>query len=155
MESVIESLKENIESTENRAETAELKVTELTYSNVELSEELEIITGSHENSSNKMSLLEIQLQHTKASSESGQEQQNILYSAIRDMETLIDELKQKVSTAEIRAESAEDQCLLLTNTKSELTKEVATERERITKQLHTQTEEKKIMMQTAKATKSQ
>ncbi|XP_071735705.1 WPP domain-interacting tail-anchored protein 2-like isoform X2 [Rutidosis leptorrhynchoides] len=196
MESVIESLKENVETVENRAETAEGKIAQLTDTNIELSEELEIIKGSHENSSNKMSVLEkqsreleIQLQHAKASSEAGQEQQNMLYSAIWDMETLIDELKQKVSTAEIRAESAEDQCLLLTDTNLELTKEVdflrtevesleaslshanldklatakdisiktklimdtvmqlTTERERIAKQLHSQTEEKKIMMQ--------
>nr|XP_043627008.1 WPP domain-interacting tail-anchored protein 2-like isoform X2 [Erigeron canadensis] len=195
MESMIESLKEDVYSAENRAETAEGKVAELTDSNIELSEELGFLKGSHETSSKKMSLLEkqsreleLQLQNAKVSSEAGQEQQNMLYSAIWDMETLIDELKQKVSTAEGRAENAEEQCLLLTDTTSELTKEVeflkaevesletsliranldkmasakdisiktklimdtvnqlATERERIAKQLHSQTEEKRILM---------
>ncbi|KAI3692256.1 hypothetical protein L6452_32070 [Arctium lappa] len=197
MESMIESLKENVYTAESRAEAAEGKVAQLTDSNIELSEELGFLKGSHENNSKKMSLLEkqsreleLQLQHAKASSESGQEQQNMLYSAIWDMETLIDELKQKVSTAEIKAENAEDQCLLLTDTNSELTKEIeflraevdsletslshanlekmasakdiniktkrimdtvmqlATERERITKQLRSQTEEKRILMET-------
>ncbi|PWA53315.1 hypothetical protein CTI12_AA333690 [Artemisia annua] len=130
MENMIESLKEDVYTTETRAETAEGKVAQLTESNIELSEELGFIKGSHENSSKKMSLLEkqsrdleLQLQHSKASSEAGQEQQNMLYSAIWDMETLIDELKQKVSTAEIKAENAEEQCLLLTDTNLELTKE--------------------------------
>ncbi|KAI3744257.1 hypothetical protein L1987_57334 [Smallanthus sonchifolius] len=196
MENMIESLKEDVYTAENRAETAEGKVTQLTDTNMELNEELVFLKGSHESSSKKMSLLEkqsreleIQVQHAKASSEVGQEQQNMLYSAIWDMETLIDELKQKVSIAEMKAENAEEQCVLLTDTNSELTKEVeflraevesletslsnanlekmastkdisskaklimdtvmqlAIERERITKQLHVQTEEKRILME--------
>ncbi|XP_076946783.1 WPP domain-interacting tail-anchored protein 2-like [Bidens hawaiensis] len=197
MENAIESLKDDVYAAENRAETAEAKVVELTESNTELNEELVFLKRSHETSSKKMSLLdkqsrdlEILAQHAKASSEAGQEQQNMLYSAIWDMETLIDELKQKVSIAETKVENAEEQCLLLTDTNSELTKEVdflraevesletalananlekmnstkdisaktklimdtvmqlAIERERITKQLHTQTEEKRILMET-------
>ncbi|KAK1425545.1 hypothetical protein QVD17_20899 [Tagetes erecta] len=197
MENIIESLKEDVYTAENRAETAEAKVAQLTDSNMELNEELVFLKGNHESSSKKMSLLEkqsreleIQVQHAKASSEAGQEQQNMLYSAIWDMETLIDELKQKVSVAEMKAENAEEQCLLLTDTNSELTKEIdflraevesletslsnanlekmastkdigaktklimdavmqlAIERERITKQLHAQTEEKRILMET-------
>lgn len=131
MENMIESLKEDVYTAENRAETAEVKVAELTDSNLELNEELVFLKGNHESSSKKMSLLEkqsreleIQVQHAKASSEAGQEQQNMLYSAIWDMETLIDELKQKVSVAEMKAENAEEQCLLLTDTNSELTKEI-------------------------------
>ncbi|KAI3796235.1 hypothetical protein L1987_38902 [Smallanthus sonchifolius] len=196
MENMIESLKDDVYTAENRAETAEGKVTQLTDTNMELNEELVFLKGSHETSSKKMSLLEkqsreleIQVQHAKASSEVGQEQQNMLYSAIWDMETLIDELKQKVSIAEMKAENAEEQCVLLTDTNSELTKEVeflraevesletslsdanlekmastkdistkakiimdtvmqlAIERERITKQLHVQTEEKRILME--------
>lgn len=131
MENMIESLKENVYEAESRAETAEGKVAELTDSNIELTEELGFLKGSHETTSQKMNLLEkqsreleLQLKHVKASSEVGQEQQNMLYSAIWDMETLIDELKQKVSTAEIKVENAEEQCLLLTDTNSELTKEI-------------------------------
>ncbi|KAL9992545.1 putative transcription factor bZIP family [Helianthus debilis subsp. tardiflorus] len=199
MENVIESLKDDVYTAEDRAETAELKVAELTDSNNELSEELMFLKSTHESSSKKMTLLEkqsreleIQARNAKASSEAGQEQQNMLYTAIWDMEMLVDELKQKVSTAEMKAENAEKQCLLLTDTNSGLTKEVeflraevesletslsnanrekmastkdisaktklimdtvlqlAKERERITKQLHTQTEEKRILMETLK-----
>ncbi|XP_035840903.1 WPP domain-interacting tail-anchored protein 2-like isoform X1 [Helianthus annuus] len=199
MENVIESLKDDVYTAEDRAETAELKVAELTDSNNELSEELMFLKSSHESSSKKMTLLEkqsreleIQARNAKASSEAGQEQQNMLYTAIWDMETLIDELKQKVSTAEMKAKNAEEQCLSLTDNNSELTKEVeflraevesletslsnanrekmastkdisaktklimdtvlqlAKERERITKQLHTQSEEKRILMETLK-----
>ncbi|CAI9278715.1 unnamed protein product [Lactuca saligna] len=199
MENMIESLKDNIYTAETRAETAEGKVAQLTDSNIELTDELGFLKGSHESSSKKMTTLEkqsreleLQLQYAKASSEAGQEQQNMLYSAIWDMETLIDELKQKVSIAEIKAENAEDQCLLLTDTNSELTKEVdflraevesleaslteanldkvtnakdigiktklimdtvmqlATERERITKQLRSQTEKNRVLMETLK-----
>lgn len=199
MENMIESLKDNLYTAETRAETAEGKVAQLTDSNIELTDELGFLKGSHESSSKKMTTLEkqsreleLQLQYAKASSEAGQEQQNMLYSAIWDMETLIDELKQKVSIAEIKAENAEDQCLLLTDTNSELTKEVdflraevesleaslteanldkvanakdigiktklimdtvlqlATERERITKQLCSQTEKNRVLMEALK-----
>ncbi|CAH1424746.1 unnamed protein product [Lactuca virosa] len=199
MENMIESLKDNLYTAETRAETAEGKVAQLSDSNIELTDELGFLKGSHESSSKKMTILEkqsreleLQLQYAKASSEAGQEQQNMLYSAIWDMETLIDELKQKVSIAEIKAENAEDQCLLLTDTNSELTKEVdflraevesleaslseanldkvanakdigiktklimdtvmqlATERERITKQLRSQTEKNRVLTETLK-----
>ncbi|KAL4586517.1 hypothetical protein LXL04_011153 [Taraxacum kok-saghyz] len=199
METMIESLKEDIDTAETRAETAESKVAQLTDSNIELTDELGFLKGSHESNSKKMNLLEkqsreleLQLQYAKAASEAGQEQQNMLYSAIWDMETLIDELKQKVSTAEIKVENAEDQCLLLTDTNLELTKEVdflraevesleaslsdanlqkianakdiaiktklimdtvvqlATERERITKQLRSQTEGNRVLMEALK-----
>ncbi|KAK4484029.1 hypothetical protein RD792_011243 [Penstemon davidsonii] len=131
MESEIEALRENIYAAENRAEKAEEKVTHLTESNLELTEELEFLKGSNDNNSKKASLLEkelrdldIQMQHSKALSEAGQEQQNMLYSAIWDMETLIDELKQNVAKAESKTESAEERCIILSETNSEINKEL-------------------------------
>lgn len=131
MESIIESMKENVYAAEHRAEIAEEKVAHLTDTNMELTEELGFLKNSNDSSTKKVSVLEkqsreleLQLQQARASSEAGQEQQNMLYSAIWDMETLIDELKQKVSKAEVKTENAEEQCVMLSDTNLELTKEL-------------------------------
>lgn len=127
----IESLRENVYAAETRAGNAEEKVSQLTDSNLELTEEVDFLKGSNDSNTKKVSLLEkqlrdldIQLQHARASSEASQEQQNMLYTAIWDMETLIDELKQKVAEAESKTEIAEEQHVLLSATNSDLNKEL-------------------------------
>lgn len=131
MESIIESMKEDIDIVESRAESAEAKITQLTETNMELNEDLSFHRSTNESNAKKLSLvekqlreLEIQQQHAKASSEASQEQQNMLYSAIWDMEILIEELKSKVSKAEVKTENAEEQCIILSENNIELTKEV-------------------------------
>ncbi|KAJ1412065.1 WPP domain-interacting tail-anchored protein 2 [Sesbania bispinosa] len=131
MESFIETLKESIEIAENRAEGAEAKVTQLTETNLELTEELNFHKGSASTAEKKVGSLEkqlreldIQLQNARASSEASQEQQNMLYTAIWDMEILIEELKSKVSKAENNKDSAEEQCIVLSETNLELNKEM-------------------------------
>ncbi|KAF7808982.1 WPP domain-interacting tail-anchored protein 2 isoform X1 [Senna tora] len=131
VENFVESLKENIYTAETRAEGAEAKVTQLTETNIELTEELNFLKGSASNAEKKVGSLEkqareleIQLQNAKASSEASQEQQNMLYSAIWDMELLIEELKSKVSKAESKTESTEEQCIMLSETNAELNDEL-------------------------------
>lgn len=131
MENIVESMREAIDMAENRAEDAETKISHMTETNLVLTEELSFLKGSNDSSSKKLSSLEKQLrdlehqlQHARASSEASQEQQNQLYRAIWDMEILIDELKQKVSTAESKTENAEEQCLVLTEDNLGLKKEV-------------------------------
>ncbi|CAH9113653.1 unnamed protein product [Cuscuta epithymum] len=138
MEIEIESLKEELYQLESRAESAEAKVSQLTETNLEQSEELSFLKDSNDNSVKRVSILEtemreldIQLQNSKASSEASQEQQNLLYSAIWDMETLIDELKQKVSKAENKTDIAEEQCIALSELNSELNKEIGILRVRL------------------------
>jgi len=132
MENAIESLKESIYIAESRADSAEAKATQLTDTNLELTEELNFHKGSASNTDKKVGVLEnqsreleIQLQHARASSEASQEQQNMLYSAIWDMETLIEDLKSKVSKAESKRDTAEEQCVLLSETNSELDNELS------------------------------
>ncbi|KAL4303713.1 hypothetical protein GQ457_10G027720 [Hibiscus cannabinus] len=138
MEIVIDSLKESLYEAENRAESAEAKVSELTDTNLELTEELSFLKANNEKSTKKVTSLEkqlresdIQLQHAKASSEASQEQQNMLYSAIWDMETLIEDLKSKVSKAESRTESVEEQCIILSESNFELNNKVSILRHKI------------------------
>lgn len=138
LECIVESQKEDIDIAEHKAESAEEKVAHLTETNLELHEELDFLKSSNESNAKKVSILEkqvreleLQLQHAKTSSEAGQEQQNMLYSAIWDMETLIDELKQKVLKAESKTEHAEEQCLILSEANLELTKEVDFLRSRV------------------------
>ncbi|KAK2429904.1 hypothetical protein P8452_43420 [Trifolium repens] len=131
VENFVESLKENIDIAENRAESAEAKVTQLTETNIELTEELNFLKGNASTVEKKVGSLEkqlrefdIQLQNAKASSEASQEQQNMLYSAIWDMEILIEELKSKVSIAESNKDIAEEQCIVLSEKNEELHKEL-------------------------------
>ncbi|XP_023550911.1 WPP domain-interacting tail-anchored protein 2-like [Cucurbita pepo subsp. pepo] len=138
MENLIESLKESICISENRAENVEAKLTQLQETNLELTEEVSFLKDSVSNKEKKVGSLEkqlreleIQLQHAKSSSEANQEQQNMLYSAIWDMETLIEELKSKVSKAESKTDSAEEHCIILSETNFELNKELASLKARI------------------------
>ncbi|KAM6548268.1 hypothetical protein CsatB_019944 [Cannabis sativa] len=138
LENVIESFRESTDVADTRAESAELKVAELTGTNVELTEELNFLKGSASKAEKKVGVLEkqlreaeIQLQNAKAVSEASQEQQNMLYSAIWDMETLIEDLKSKVAKAENKTDDAEEHCIILSETNSELTKELSILRERI------------------------
>ncbi|KAM1326888.1 hypothetical protein PS2_010981 [Malus domestica] len=138
MESLVASLKESIYVAEVKAENAELKVAELTGTNMELNEEMSFLKGSATGTEKKVGSLEkqlreveIQLQHAKASSEASQEQQNMLYAAIWDMETLIEDLKSKVSKADIKIESTEEQCIMLSETNAELNAEITVLRDRV------------------------
>lgn len=131
MENFVDSLKESIDIAENRAESAEAKVTQLTETNLELTEEVSFLKGSASTAEKKVGSLEkqlreldIQLQNAKASSEASQEQQNMLYTAIWDMEILIEELKSKVAKAETNKESAAEQYFVLSETNLELNKEL-------------------------------
>ncbi|KAF8021360.1 hypothetical protein BT93_G1716 [Corymbia citriodora subsp. variegata] len=138
MEHVVETLKEGIEAAESRVDAAEGKVTQLTDSNLELTEELNFLKVSVNSKTEKVSVLEkqsrdleLQLQHARASSEASQEQQNMLYSAIWDMETLIEDLKSKVSKAESKTDGVEEQCIELSEANFELKKEVSLLRAKI------------------------
>ncbi|CAN0923501.1 WPP domain-interacting tail-anchored protein 2 [Linum grandiflorum] len=140
MDSLVESLRENIFEAETRAENAETKVSQLTDTNVELSEEISFLKSGRDSDAKKVSSLEkqlmeleIQAQHSKVSSEASQEQQNMLYSAIWDMETLIEDLKSKVSKAEGQLENSEEQCIVLSETNADLNDEISLLRTRIRK----------------------
>ncbi|KAL8052757.1 hypothetical protein ABFX02_05G025700 [Erythranthe guttata] len=122
-------LNDNAEVTDLRENVRMLeeKAANLTELNIELTEELDFVKGNNDSNTKKASLLEkqlrefdVQLQHSRALSEASQEQQNMLYSAIWDMETLIDELKQKVGKAENVAENAEEKCVVLSEKNSEM-----------------------------------
>ncbi|KAF5194050.1 Wpp domain-interacting tail-anchored protein 1-like, partial [Thalictrum thalictroides] len=129
MNNIIEDLNENMSKAESRAETAETKFSLLAESNLVLTEELSLIKSS-DNGMEKVNSLEKQLresdnqlQHAKASVEASQEQQNMLYSAIADMENLINDLKSKVLKAESRAEKSDTKCAILSETNLELNEE--------------------------------
>ncbi|PIA57597.1 hypothetical protein AQUCO_00600367v1 [Aquilegia coerulea] len=137
MNNIIEDLNENMSKAESRAETAETKCSLLAETNLVLTEELGLIKSS-DIGMEKVSSLEKQLresdnqlQHAKASVEASQEQQNMLYSAIADMENLINDLKSKVLKAESRAEKSDTKCAILSETNLELNEEVSFLRSRM------------------------
>ncbi|PON47865.1 WPP domain-interacting tail-anchored protein [Trema orientale] len=130
LENVIADFEEKIAKAESRAENAEAKCKLLTETNMELNEEVGLLKGSA-GASDKVDSLErqlrqsdIQLQRAIASAEASQEKQNLLYSTIADMENLIEDLKLKVSKSESRADSAEDKCIILSESHAELNEEL-------------------------------
>ncbi|XP_006391073.2 LOW QUALITY PROTEIN: WPP domain-interacting tail-anchored protein 2 [Eutrema salsugineum] len=137
MENANESVKENLFEAESRVESGETKIQELTAANLELTEELGFLKDADDKKTKKVNSLEkqlreleVQLQNSKVSSEASQEQQNMLYSAIWDMETLIEDLKSKASKAESKTETVEEQCIVLSTKNSVLNKEVTFLRQR-------------------------
>ncbi|XP_033141702.1 WPP domain-interacting tail-anchored protein 2 isoform X3 [Brassica rapa] len=132
-----ESIKESLFEAESRAESGEAKIKEVDAANLELTEELNFLKDADEKKTKKVSSLEkqvreleFQLQNSKVSSEASQEQQNMLYTAIWDMETLIEDLKSKASKAESRTETVEEKCVVVSTANSVLNKEVTLLRQR-------------------------
>ncbi|MBA0729565.1 hypothetical protein Golax_020589 [Gossypium laxum] len=123
-------LKAKLFEAEKRAHNAESKCKLIVETNTELIEELSLLKGQ-DLTSEKVEFLEMQLKESEvrllnavASAEASQEKQNMLYSTIGDMENLIEDLKLKVSKAENRADSAEDKCIILSETNAELSEEL-------------------------------
>ncbi|XP_051223972.1 WPP domain-interacting tail-anchored protein 1 isoform X1 [Lolium perenne] len=134
-ENIINDIKDTISKAESRAQNAEARCVELTQANVQLNGELNSLK-SH--GSNRADLLEqklmesdAQLEHARASLEAISEHQGMLRSSISDMEHMIQDLKEKYSKAETRAESAESKCTLLTDTNLELSEELSFLRGRV------------------------
>ncbi|KAL6577733.1 hypothetical protein OROMI_010061 [Orobanche minor] len=135
MEFEIEALSEKTRAAERRAESAEEKAAHLNELNLELSEEVDFLKGINDSNTKKVSMLEKQLreldselQYSRASSKASQEQQIKLYAAIWDMEKLIDELKQK---AESKTKSAEEICVMSSETDSDINKKIVVLRSRV------------------------
>ncbi|KAF9684040.1 hypothetical protein SADUNF_Sadunf04G0076300 [Salix dunnii] len=128
MEDVIDDVKGKLSRAENREDNAEAKLKLLEETNMKLNEELDHLKDTSE----KVDSLErqlresdLRLQHAEASVEANQEKQNMLFATIRDMENLIEGLKSKVSKAEGREESAEDKCIILSETNADLNEELS------------------------------
>jgi len=129
MKTHIAELKETVLDAESRADIAEAKCKLLTETNSKLNEELNLLKG--DGGIMKVHLLErqlkeihLQLQNSEASVEASKEKQSILYSTIRDMENVINDHKSMVSKAESRAESAEENCIILSECNVELNEEL-------------------------------
>ncbi|CAN1244395.1 WPP domain-interacting tail-anchored protein 1 [Linum perenne] len=127
LENENEELEEKLSQAERKVENADKRCKLLTETNMELSEEIDILKHKSE----KVDVLEkqlkdsdIRIQHAVASAEASHEKQSMLYSTIRDMENLIEDLKSKVSKAESHADSAEDKCIILSESNAELNEEL-------------------------------
>lgn len=133
-ESVIASLRENLSEAQARADGAEVRCKSLAETNIELNEDLK---GSRATSEKVESLerqlreSDIQLQHAVVYAEASLEKQNMLYSTVKDMENLIEDLKLKVSKADSRADSAEEKLIILSEANAGLTEEISFLRDRL------------------------
>ncbi|KAK4751848.1 hypothetical protein SAY87_020646 [Trapa incisa] len=103
----------------------------LSDKNLELDGELRVFKGSGI-TPEKVNALErmlresdMLLQHALASAEASEENQKMLHAEIKDMENTIEDLKSKVSKAEIRADGAEDKCIILSEANADLNVELS------------------------------
>lgn len=130
--------KEAATAAEKRAETAEGECELLKESNEQLNKDVSLLKSSSADASARIEQLERQLKnseirrlHAEASAAASQEKQSMLECTIKDMENLIKDLKSKVLKAERLTESAEDKCIILSDTNAELTEEINFQRHRI------------------------
>ncbi|KAK7381182.1 hypothetical protein VNO78_33711 [Psophocarpus tetragonolobus] len=156
MESIIDELKEAVSNAESRANSAETKCLLLEETTSELNKELSFLKGGG-GLSMKVDLLERQLkesnlrfQNIVASAKVSQEKQTMLYSTIRDMERVIKDLKSKVLKAESRADSAEDNCILLSESNAELNEDIGYLRSRLESLEGSLNREEEVKTETAK-----
>ncbi|KAI4375260.1 hypothetical protein MLD38_013151 [Melastoma candidum] len=130
MQDSIDQLKLELSKAVERACAAEAKSTLLEDENKELRQDLSLLRSSGLTPERLQSLekqlndSDIQLQCAVASSAASEENQSMLFSTINDMENVIEELKRKVSKADNRADSAEDKCIILSETNAELNEEL-------------------------------
>ncbi|KAL1538828.1 WPP domain-interacting tail-anchored protein 1 isoform X2 [Salvia divinorum] len=124
-------LTEKASEAEKRAEIAEAECKKLRMSNMELTTDVIHLKSSITDATNQVEQLETQLKdseikrdHAVASAEASQEKQSMLDCIIKDMENLIEDLKSKVLRAESQTESAEDKCILLSESNAELTDDI-------------------------------
>lgn len=127
-ENVILILKENISKEEYKAKNVEAKLSMLTVTNSELNKELSFLKGRGAKRNNflgeRLEESDVLLASTKASVESIEDQQNVLYSVLCNMERLVQDLKNKVLKSEKRLERADSKCSLLSETNLELSEEL-------------------------------
>ncbi|KAK4794781.1 hypothetical protein SAY86_012775 [Trapa natans] len=120
---LIEDLKEKLSKSEALCKF-------LSEKNLELGEELRVLNGSGITPEmvnaleKRMRESDVLLQRAVASAEASEENQKMLSVAIKDMENTIEDLKNKVSKAEIRADGAENKCIILSEANAELNEEL-------------------------------
>lgn len=127
---LIEDLKHKLSEAESRVENAETNYKSLEVTNKELNEELVFIKGNcltaekAEALERQLKESDILLQRAIASADASEEKQAMFYAAIKDMENIIEDLKLKVAKAESRADSAEEKCIILSESNAELNDEL-------------------------------
>ncbi|KAL1322926.1 WPP domain-interacting tail-anchored protein 1 [Arachis ipaensis] len=137
MENLVFELKEKLSNAESRAKAAESEHMLSSENNSELNQNLALPKDGGCTSENveplekQLKEYDLRLQQAVASVEASQEKQSMLCSTIKDMELVIEDLKLKVSKAEIRADSAEDKCIIISETNAELNEELSFLRNRL------------------------
>ncbi|KAI3520926.1 hypothetical protein L1887_10381 [Cichorium endivia] len=112
----------------------------------ETSEELKEANEKVVSLEKELSDTNVKLQHVDACYEASQEEKNMLYSTIKDMGNVIDDLKKKVLKSQTETESVEDKCILLSESNAELKKELSFFKSRVKsleESLHQMEESKK------------
>lgn len=120
---------------ERRAEDAEARCKLLAEASMELSQELgsirNVLSEREDALDRQRKESDAQLQQAMAAIEATGEQRDLLLSAVRDMEALIEGLKARASDADARARSAESECSSLTEANSKLAEELGSLRSRL------------------------
>lgn len=131
LEHIIEDLKDKLSGAESMNERAESKCKLLTDINMERNEELGLLKDKVDSLERQLTESDIERQRAIAGFEAIEEQQSLLLSSIRDMESVIEDLKLKVAGADSRADNAEEQLITVSETNAGLNEELSFLRDRI------------------------
>lgn len=125
------TLQLQIDGVKSKLRETEEKLTVTNFETVTLKEKVSSLEKQLKESEGRIEVLkrqlresDMQLQQAVASAEASQEKQKMLYATINDMENLIRDLKLKVVKADGRADRAEENCILLSESYAELNEEL-------------------------------
>ncbi|KAL7614958.1 hypothetical protein Lser_V15G07586 [Lactuca serriola] len=142
MEITIKELREKVIEAEKKAVDAETKSRLLTETCEELKDANERVVSLEK----EVNDINIKLQHVEACYEASQEEKIMLHSTIKDMDNVIEDLKEKVLKSQNETDSVEDKCIFLSETNTDLKKELSFAKSRIKsleESLHQMEESKK------------
>ncbi|XP_038892704.1 WPP domain-interacting tail-anchored protein 1-like isoform X2 [Benincasa hispida] len=120
----IDGLKSKLRETEEKLIVTKFETVTLKEKVSSLEKQLKESEEKNEALRRQLRESDMQLQQAVASAEASQEKQNMLYVTINDMENLIRDLKLKVAKADGRADRAEENCILLSESYAELNEEL-------------------------------
>lgn len=142
MEITLKELREKVTEAEKKAVNAETKSRLLTETCEELKDANERVVSLEK----EVNDINIKLQHVEACYEASQEEKIMLHSTIKDMDNVIEDLKEKVLKSQNETDSVEDKCIFLSETNTDLKKELSFAKSRIKsleESLHQMEESKK------------
>lgn len=126
-----EQVKESDVREANEKKSMENTIEELREKINEMKEEIKDANEKVISLEKEVSETNVKLQHVEACYEASQEEKSMLHSTIMDMDNVINDMKKKVLKSQSETEIAEDKCIILSESNSDLKKELSIAKNRV------------------------